>query len=48
MGIDVGVYTSNRLTGNVKLYKRVGYKVEREEEVSPHLGVFVFMSKPLR
>jgi GNAT superfamily N-acetyltransferase len=40
-------YTSSRLTENVKLYQRVGYKVDREEEASPHLGVFVYMSKRL-
>jgi hypothetical protein len=41
------LYTSVRLTENVKLYARVGYTVYREEEASPHLGVFVYMSKPL-
>jgi len=41
------LYTSSRLTENVKLYERVGYKVDREEDVSPHLGVFVYMSKHL-
>ncbi len=44
---EMRLYTSARLTENVKLYERVGYKVDREEEVSPHLGVFVYMSKPL-
>jgi ribosomal protein S18 acetylase RimI-like enzyme len=44
---EMRLYTSGRLTENVKLYERVGYKVDREEEVSPHLGVFVYMSKPL-
>ena len=41
------LYTSARLTENVTLYERVGYKVDREEEASPRLGVFVYMSKPL-
>lgn len=41
------LYTSVHLTDNIKLYKRVGYTVDREEEASPHLGVFVYMSKPL-
>ena len=41
------LYTSVHLTENVKLYERLGYKVDREAEVSPHLGVFVYMSKRL-
>jgi ribosomal protein S18 acetylase RimI-like enzyme len=44
---ELRLYTSVYLTGNVKLYERVGYKVDREEEASPHLGVFVYMSKRL-
>lgn len=44
---EVRLYTNARLTGNVTLYERVGYKVDREEEASPRLGVFVYMSKPL-
>src|SRR5579872_399401 len=44
---ELRLYTSSRLTENVKLYQRVGYKVDREEEASPHLGVFVYMSKRL-
>ena len=44
---ELRLYTSVLLTENVKLYERVGYKVDREEEASPHLGVFVYMSKRL-
>ena len=44
---ELRLYTSVHLTENVKLYERVGYKVDREEEASPHLGVFVYMSKRL-
>ncbi len=44
---ELRLYTSARLTENVRLYERVGYKVDREEEASPHLGVFVYMSKRL-
>lgn len=44
---ELRLYTSAHLTENVKLYERVGYKVDREEEVTPHLGVFVYMSKRL-
>ena len=44
---ELRLYTSVHLSENVKLYERVGYKVDREEEASPHLGVFVYMSKSL-
>ena len=44
---EMRLYTSARLTGNAKLYERAGYQVDREEEASPRLGVFVYMSKPL-
>ena len=44
---ELRLYTSVHLAENVKLYERVGYKVDREEEASPHLGVFVYMSKCL-
>nr|WP_206667608.1 hypothetical protein [Roseomonas nepalensis] len=39
------LYTNGRFTENVNLYERVGYRVEREE--TSHLGVAVYMSKPL-
>lgn len=42
---ELRLYTSIHLTENVKLYERVGYKVDREEEASQHLGAFVYMSK---
>ena len=44
---ELRLYTSIHLTENVKLYERVGYTVDREEEASPHLGIFVYMSKHL-
>lgn len=44
---EMRLYTSVHLTENVKLYQRMGYKVDREEEISSHLGVFVYMSKSL-
>jgi ribosomal protein S18 acetylase RimI-like enzyme len=44
---ELRLYTSIHLTDNVKLYERVGYKVDREEEAAPNLGVFVYMSKRL-
>ena len=43
---EVRLYTNGRFTTNIKLYERVGYKVDREE-TSPHLGVVVYMSKHL-
>lgn len=45
--VELRLYTSVHLTENVSLYERVGYKVDRKEEASPHLGVFVYMSKRL-
>ncbi|HET6307203.1 MAG TPA: GNAT family N-acetyltransferase [Rhodopila sp.] len=42
---EIRLYTSARLTENVRLYQRVGYNLDREEEVSPYLGVMVHMSK---
>lgn len=44
---ELRLYTSVHLTENVKLYERVGYRIDREEEASTHLGVFVYMSKRL-
>jgi len=44
---ELRLYTSIHLAENVKLYERVGYKIDRKEEVSPQLGVFVYMSKHL-
>jgi ribosomal protein S18 acetylase RimI-like enzyme len=44
---ELRLYTSIHLTDNVKLYERVGYKVDKEEEAAPHLGIFVYMSKRL-
>jgi ribosomal protein S18 acetylase RimI-like enzyme len=46
--VEMRLYTSIHLTENVKLYERLGYKVDREEEASSHLGVFVYMSKRIR
>jgi GNAT superfamily N-acetyltransferase len=45
---ELRLYTSIHLTENVKLYGRVGYTVDHEEEAPPHLGRFVYMSKRLR
>jgi ribosomal protein S18 acetylase RimI-like enzyme len=48
LGLDeLRLYTSVRLTENVKLYQRFGYHVDREEEASAHLGIFTYMSKRL-
>lgn len=44
---ELRLYTSVHLTENVKLYERVGYKVDRVEQASSHLGAFVHMSKRL-
>jgi ribosomal protein S18 acetylase RimI-like enzyme len=41
---EVRLYTNGRFTENLRLYQRVGYRVDREE-VSPKLGVAIYMSK---
>lgn len=43
---EVRLYTNGRFTENLKLYEQMGYQVDRKE-VSPHLGVAVYMSKRL-
>lgn len=42
---ELRLYTSVHLADNVKFYERTGYKVDRKEMASPHLGVFAYMSK---
>jgi len=41
---ELRLYTNARFAENVALYRRLGYRIEREEE-GP-LGVTVYMSKP--
>jgi ribosomal protein S18 acetylase RimI-like enzyme len=43
---EIRLYTNARFAGNVALYQRLGYRIDREEE-GP-LGVTVYMSKPVR
>ncbi len=43
---ETRLYTNGRFTGNLRLYGRLGYRVDREE-VHPQLGVAVYMSKRL-
>ena len=43
---EMRLYTSALLVENVRLYRRLGYAVEREEVVGDR-GVFVFMRKGL-
>jgi ribosomal protein S18 acetylase RimI-like enzyme len=43
---EVRLYTNGGFTDNVKLYRRIGYRVDREE-VHPQLGAAVYMSKRL-
>jgi len=42
---EVRLYTNKRFAGNVALYRKAGYRVDREEEFRG--GVTVHMSKPL-
>jgi len=43
---EMRLYTNGRFTDNLRLYGRLGYRVDREE-VHPQLGVAVYMSKRL-
>ena len=40
----VRLYTNGSFTDNIKLYQRVGYRIDREE-VLPRVGLAVYMSK---
>ena len=42
---EIRLYTNARFTENVALYRRLGYRIDREE--TGPLGVAVYMSKPL-
>jgi ribosomal protein S18 acetylase RimI-like enzyme len=43
---EIRLYTNKLFAENVQLYERLGYRVDREEELK--IGVAVHMSKPLR
>ena len=43
---EVRLYTNSRFTGNVTLYERIGYRVDRKEALPP-LGMIIHMSKRL-
>lgn len=43
---EVRLYTNGRFTENLRLYARLGYRVDREE-THPQLGLAVYMSKRL-
>jgi len=42
---ELRLYTNARFTENVALYRRLGYRIDREE--SGPLGLAVYMSKPV-
>ena len=42
---EIRLYTNRLMAENIALYKRLGYRVDREQEVAT--GFQVFMSKPL-
>jgi ribosomal protein S18 acetylase RimI-like enzyme len=42
---EIRLYTNARFTENIALYRRLGYRVDREEQL-PH-GIAVHMSKPV-
>ena len=46
LGFDtIRLYTNQRFAENIALYRRLGYRVDREEDVK--VGVVVHMSKRL-
>jgi ribosomal protein S18 acetylase RimI-like enzyme len=42
---EIRLYTNQRFAENIELYRRLGYRVDREEDVK--VGIVVHMSKPL-
>ena len=42
----IRLYTNKRFTENLRLYQKIGYKVDREEDYGP--GFIVHMSKPVQ
>ena len=43
---EVRLYTNRQFVGNVRLYQRLGYRIDREEAFRG--GLTVYMSKPVR
>ena len=43
---EIRLYTNKLFTQNIELYRKLGYRVDREEV--PEIGVAVHMSKPIR
>lgn len=43
---EIGLYTNKLFAANVRLYRQLGYEVDREEEVE--VGTIVHMKKPVR
>lgn len=41
---EIRLYTNARFTENIELYRQLGYRIDREEQL-PH-GIAVHMSKP--
>jgi len=42
---EIGLYTNKLFAANVQLYRRLGYEVDREEQVE--VGTIVHMKKPI-
>jgi ribosomal protein S18 acetylase RimI-like enzyme len=42
---EIRLYTNQRFAENIELYRRLGYRVDREEDVK--VGIVVHLSKPL-
>jgi ribosomal protein S18 acetylase RimI-like enzyme len=43
---EIRLYTNKLFAQNIELYRKLGYRVDREEELT--IGVAVHMSKPVR
>jgi GNAT superfamily N-acetyltransferase len=43
---EIKLYTNKRFTENVQLYRKLGYRIDREEEFTG--GVTIYMSKSIR
>ena len=43
---EIRLYTNQRFAENIRLYRALGYRIDREEQSA--LGVTTYMSKPVR
>lgn len=43
---EIRLYTNEQFAGNVRLYRKLGYRIDRQEEFRG--GITVYMSKPVQ